>query len=309
MFCGGSGFCGVCVRGGGAGFCRVGGLLGPFGLLGGLAGGGSGRWRGRSAGPEARCLRLDAEESRYLRNPVGQPADGGEEIFGRFVRSADRDHLGTDGGEGHRLHHRRPPLLVGGGVQVGGRQAGEPFGHVGGQRRTRLGRPRAQAQRSDGAAIADGAGQLVQPLALVNLEALSQTGSQALGQGPGLLGSGRPVGRGDHRADVAQVDLGDSGEGRIGPVVPLSRLQHWGELLSKREDRLGVDLRETVGCRLGVHALDGFAHSRHARPEHLAGQGLLVLGKGRQRRPAMDSLGLESGAPRPGGPLGTLAIL
>ena len=268
-----------------------------------------GRGRGRPAGRAARRLRLDAEEGRDLRDPVGQPADGGEQVVAGLVRSAHRDHMGADGGEGHRVHHRRPPLLVGGGVQVRGRQVGEPFGHVGGQRRARLGRPRAQAQRSDGAALADGLGQLVQPLALIDLEALSQAGPQALGQSPGLLGSGGPVGARDHRADVPQVDLGDSCQGRIGTVVPFSRLQHGSELLGQRQNGLGLDLGETLGGRLGVHALDGLPHSGHARPENLAGQRLLVLGQGRQRGLAMDPLGLEAGAPRPRRPFGAFAVL
>ncbi|MXV97182.1 MAG: hypothetical protein F4Z90_00375 [Acidimicrobiaceae bacterium] len=68
---------------------------------------------------------------------------------------------------------------------------------------------------------------------MINFQALSQAGSQALGEGPGLVGSSRPVGGGDDGSDVSQVDLGDAGQGRVGPVVPFGCLQHGGELLGQ----------------------------------------------------------------------------
>ena len=42
---------------------------------------------------------------------------------------------------------------------------------------------------------------------MIHFQTLSQAGSQALGEGPGLVGSSRSIGGGNDGADVSQVDL------------------------------------------------------------------------------------------------------
>ena len=135
---------------------------------------------------------------------------------------------------------------------------------------------------------------------MIHFQPLSQAGSQALGEGPGLVGSSGPIGGGNDGADVSQVDLGDSGQGRVGPVVPFGCLQHGSELLGQRQDRLRLDLRELLGGCFGVHSLDGLAHARHTGLQHFSSQRLLVIGKGCQCSLAMDPLRLEAGGSGPG---------
>ena len=172
-----------------------------------------------------------------------------------------------------------------------------------------LGGREANAQRPDGAALAYGAGQLVEPFAVVHYQTLGQAGAKALGQGPGLVVAGGTVGGRDHRAEVPQLNLGDPGERGVGPVMPFGRLQDGSELFRQRQNRLRLDLGETLLSRLGVHALNGPARAGHAAPQYLAGQGSLLLGKGGNRRLPMDPLGLEAGSPRAGRRRGALAVL
>ena len=141
---------------------------------------------------------------------------------------------------------------------------------------------------------------------MLGLHPCRQSGPEALGQGPGLVGPGGPIGGHDHRSQVAQVDLVDPGRGRVGPVVPFGRLELGGDALGQRDERIGFDGGEPFGSGLLVHPADGFPHPGHPASQDLFSQGALIVRQRLQGSPAMNPLRLEPLGAGRGGPLGAI---
>ena len=109
-------------------------------------------------------------------------------------RQRGRDHLVPHRGEGERVEHGHPAIGGGLGGEGSAGCLGELGGQIGGQRRTRLRRPGAQAQRPHDAAHLHRGGELSQPGLVLGVSSRGEAVTQLLGQRTALVVLGGRIG-------------------------------------------------------------------------------------------------------------------
>ncbi len=146
---------------------------------------------------------------------------------------------------------------------------------------------------------------------MVGFDTRRETFLELVGEGAGGFVARAGLGRHDDLADVAYVDLVDSGEGRLGVVAPLGGPKSGQEALADRLQDLGRDLGLRSSPSAHVLLLDPLAEPRHPVAQHQARQRLLDLGKIAQYCIPMRSAGskaLGPGARRGGWTLAAVLV-
>jgi hypothetical protein len=125
------------------------------------------------------------------------------------------------------------------------------------------------------------------------VERIAQLG----GEPAGLVVAGRAVGRDDHRAEVAQVELIDIGQRAFGTVTPFRPPHRRPQLLGQLHERAGIDLRAALGGGGLVLLVERRPHRRQPTPDQLLGDGPLLLGQLGDERVAVLATGPQALGP------------
>lgn len=144
--------------------------------------------------------------------------------------------------ERHSIENRGPPF----GCRVRShrtiRTLDKPPGKVCGKRRSGLWRTRRLTQGADRAAIVEQRVELGQPLAVLGVDPLSQTGFQLFCERSALVVFRAVFSRHDDLAQVTEVDLVHARKSGFGVVAPFSSAKLGKELLADRFKHLGRNL-------------------------------------------------------------------
>ena len=146
---------------------------------------------------------------------------------------------------------------------------------------------RAEPQCANGAAVSHQLGELGKPLGVLAVDARAQALTQSLREGATLLVSRGSISRHDDGANVAQIDLVDSGQRGIGLVAPLRGAQARHQLFGECHQTVGTHLGLSFGASRLVLLVDGLTHCGHAASQDLLGNEALRVRKLGQRRIAM----------------------
>jgi hypothetical protein len=220
--------------------------------------------------------RLDAEQGGDGRRPACVLADGCEQLLTGLGGDPRRDHRAPHRRVGDGVEHGGPAIRrdVGGQGAVGG--LGEPGGELCGERRPRLGRTGREAQGAHDPAVLQRALHVGEPPGLLRLRALLERRLELGCQLTGRLVPSHVVCAGDHGAQVPQRELLAGGPGRLGPVEPVGHPGTGDELLGDAEHGVDRDGQAALGLGLGVLLLERSTHRRHAAPQQLLGDRLLL---------------------------------
>ncbi len=181
-------------------------------------------------------------------------------------------HLLPDGGVRHGVEHGAPTL--GSGIGRHGRAGGlgQASCQFGWKRRAGLGWTRRLTERTNRATIAEEAVQFAEPLAMLGFDPGTEPGLQLLGERSAFFVLRPVLGGNDNLADVAQVNIANTGEGGLGVVTPLCGTQTWEQTLTDGFEHLGRNLGLRAGSGEFVLPFDGGTQAGHTVSEHDPGK-------------------------------------
>ena len=130
------------------------------------------------------------------------------------------------------------------------------------------------------------------PFGLSALDSGVKAFAQLLGDRSGLVVACCVLGGDENGSQIADVDLVDTGERRVGPVPPLGRLDLGQQTLGEGDQGVGLDLWSAFAGGPGVLSLDLFAHRGDTATRHRLGNNTLLFGQ------TVDQ-GLPVNSPRP----------